>query len=85
MQFSVLIIAKERNRFLRTKLCLRADKNVSETVSWGHSASIWNFNDAFVYKTRQINPIVNPTMLRAAYLPVYIFEVVAKENCFDSR
>ena len=34
MQFSVLIMAKERNRFLREKLSVRAHKikNVSETV-----------------------------------------------------
>ena len=37
----------------------------------------------FVRKTKQIDPVVNPTMLCAALFPVYIFKVVAKENYFD--
>ena len=45
MQFSVLIIAKERNRFLKAKSFLRAYKNVSETVPWfsmGNIIQIFN-------------------------------------------
>ena len=54
---------------------------LAESEFKGHSASFWSFYDAFVRKTRQINPIVNPTMLCAAYFTVYIFKVVAKKNC----